>query len=308
MATATNPDLFPTVSDPASHDGFESFKDEIQELIQQQNYTNKEVVAALARRDFSTSLRSLERRLRVWGIRRPQTSQITDELAEAVNHLFHHTLLNDEQIATRIINDYGLLTTGRQVRTIRTTFRWMRATSGSARVAQSLATRHHVRDLLNGPGCTFGREWFLTYLRTQFGYRARRLDVSLAQRQLDPEGVASRVPGLRKVRLENYVTSGPNFLWCMDGHNKFSQYGIEIYAAVDAYSRRIIWYYCGNSNRTAISVLFQYLHAVKTLGICPRFIRTDKGTETILLADCHFSLYIEAALREEWPEEDYQRI
>ena len=64
MATATNPDLFPTASDPASHDQFESFKDEIQELIQQQNYTNKEVVAVLVRRGFTTSLRSLERRLR----------------------------------------------------------------------------------------------------------------------------------------------------------------------------------------------------------------------------------------------------
>jgi Clr5 domain len=96
MATATNPDLFPTAFDPASHDRFESFKDEIQELIQQQNYTNKEVVAALARRGFITSLRSLERRLKTWGIRRLQTSQITDELAQAVNHLFHHTLLNDE--------------------------------------------------------------------------------------------------------------------------------------------------------------------------------------------------------------------
>jgi hypothetical protein len=41
MAMATNPDLFPTASDPASHDRFESFKDEIQELIQQQNYISK---------------------------------------------------------------------------------------------------------------------------------------------------------------------------------------------------------------------------------------------------------------------------
>jgi hypothetical protein len=75
------------------------------------------------------------------------------------------------------------------------------ATSDSAKVAQSLTTRHHVRDLLNGPGRTFGREWFLTYLRTQFDYRARRLNVLLAQRQLDPKGVASRIPELRKVRL-----------------------------------------------------------------------------------------------------------
>jgi hypothetical protein len=47
---------------------------------------------------------------------------------------------------------------------------------------------------------------------------------------------------------------------------------------------------------------------VQVIGICPRFIRTDKGTETVLLADLHFSLYIKAALREQWSEQDYKSI
>jgi hypothetical protein len=69
------------------------------------------------------------------------------------------------------------------------------------------------------------------------------------------------------------------------GDDKLAQYGIEIYAAVDAYSRKIIWFYVGNSNRTQLSVLRQYLLAVEARGLCPSFIRTDKGTETITLAD-----------------------
>lgn len=43
----------------------------------------------------------------------------------------------------------------------------------------------------------------------------------------------------------------------MDGHDKFRNYGIEIYASVDAFSRRIQWCYVGNSNCQAISVLRQ---------------------------------------------------
>jgi hypothetical protein len=125
---------------------------------------------------------------------------------------------------------------------------------------------------------------------------------------LDPEGVAQRQPGFRRPRLENYITSGPNFLWCLDGHDKLAQYGIQIYAAVDAYSRKIMWFYCGNSNRTAISVVRQYFNAVKDIGLCPRFIRTDKGTETFLLCDVHFSLFIEAELREELSDEYYQSL
>jgi len=41
---------------------------------------------------------------------------IIDDLAEAVNYLFHHTTLNDDQLAARIISDYHLQTTGRQVK------------------------------------------------------------------------------------------------------------------------------------------------------------------------------------------------
>jgi hypothetical protein len=80
---------------------------------------------------------------------------------------------------------------------------------------------------------------------------------------------------------------------------------MQIYAVIDAYSRRIIWYYCGSSNRTVISVVCQYLTAVKSLGLCPRFIRTDRGTEIVLLAIIHFSLFIEACLAEQWPEDEY---
>jgi hypothetical protein len=47
---------------------------------------------------------------------------------------------------------------------------------------------------------------------------------------------------------------------------------------------------------------------VKARGLCPSFIRTDKGTETILLADAHFSFCIEAALREGWSDEEYDAI
>jgi hypothetical protein len=125
---------------------------------------------------------------------------------------------------------------------------------------------------------------------------------------LTPEGVTSRTPGLRKKRLENYITAGPDYLWCLDGHDKLAQYGIEIYVAVDAYSRKIIWFYVGNSNRTQLSVLRQYLLAIKARGLCPSFIRTDKGTETIMLADAHFSLFTEAELAEHWPDEEYDSL
>jgi len=35
------------------------------------------------------------------------------------------------------------------------------------------------------------------------------------------------------------MTDGLNQVWCIDGHDKLSAYLIQIYAAVDAYSRKI---------------------------------------------------------------------
>ena len=52
--------------------------------------------------------------------------------------------------------------------------------------------------------------------------------------------VEARRPGFGQLRLENYMTDGLNQVWCIDGHDKLSAYLIQIYTAVDAYSRKII--------------------------------------------------------------------
>jgi hypothetical protein len=93
---------------------FNTFKDDIQEMVQHQGFSDDEVVAALTRRGFQTSTRSLRRRLTSWNIRRKRLAgEVSDTLTEVVNYLFHHTLLNNAEIATRIINDYSLQTSHR---------------------------------------------------------------------------------------------------------------------------------------------------------------------------------------------------
>jgi hypothetical protein len=57
----------------------------------------------------------------------------------------------------------------------------------------------------------------------------------------DTEGSEARKPGIKRKRaLKRPVIPGPDHLWCINGHDKFRNYGIEIYAAINAYSRRII--------------------------------------------------------------------
>jgi hypothetical protein len=104
---------------------------------------------------------------------------------------------------------------------------------------------------------------------------------------LDPIGVYKRRQDLQRRRGE-YVTPGPDFCWSMDGYCKFEEFGIQIYAAIDAYSRMIIWIYVGVSARTMVSVYAQFAEALKIRGVAPQLIRTDKGTETIMAADAQY--------------------
>jgi hypothetical protein len=89
---------------------------------------------------------------------------------------------------------------------------------------------------------------------------------------------------------EEFIVPGPDYIWSLDGHDKLSDWGIEIYAAIDAYSRFIIWIYVGISNRTAQSVLMQYNNTVRKVGYHLRILRTDRGKETLLMAELHFAL------------------
>jgi hypothetical protein len=106
-------------------------------------------------------------------------------------------------------------------------------------------------------------------------------------RELNPEGVHRRTKDLQRRRGE-YVVPGPDFIWSIDGHDKLRHWGIQIYAAIDAYSRHIIWMYVGVSNRTTRSVLAQYLRACSSIGCFPRIIRSDRGTETPMLAEVQY--------------------
>jgi hypothetical protein len=105
----------------------------IQEMIED-GQTDAQIVANLFRHGVQTSEQSFRRRLQSWAIRRsPQGLGVN--LVEAVNYVFHHTILNDAQIAERILQDYDLEVTARQVRSIRSKNGWLRALSGPQKAA-----------------------------------------------------------------------------------------------------------------------------------------------------------------------------
>jgi hypothetical protein len=115
-------------------DALDTHKQSIQEMIE-----DGQIVAILFRQGVQTSKKSLPRRLQFWVLRRPQ-NVINDEMVKAVKYVFHHTTLNDAQIADRVSTDYKLPITARQVRTIRSKHSWLRASTGVKKAAQLATT------------------------------------------------------------------------------------------------------------------------------------------------------------------------
>ena len=86
--------------------------------LKEEGLTNQQLLDWLLEEEgIQCTLRTLERRLQQWEVRRNAVTQvsITNELAERVNYLFHHSLLSDSQIAIKITEDDGLQNSANQV-------------------------------------------------------------------------------------------------------------------------------------------------------------------------------------------------
>jgi len=143
-------------------------------------------------------------------------------------------------------------------------------------------------ELARGEIDGYGRTYLYTYFR-QRGHFFSRDRLFSGLHQVHPEGIERRRKRLQHRRGELH-TYGPDHTWSIDGHDKLSHYGIEIYACVDIYSRFIVWLYVGITNRTAVSCLAQFLDCLLTTGIQPLRVRSDRGGETTMLADAHYEL------------------
>ena len=142
-----------------------------------------------------------------------------------------------------------------------------------------------VRQLVSsGRGLLYGCRFMQLHLRQCYDQLFSRRQVLRAQKEADPRGVRYRQLTNPRVRVE-FITRGPNHIGSVDGDNKLAYFGIQIYTGMDVLSRFLLWCYVGVSNRTAVSVHKQYLKAVLLHSIIPHQIRSDKGKETLQMAN-----------------------
>lgn len=160
----------------------------------------------------------------------------------------------------------------------------LRTLPGDREAAQAEADRI-VREQLES-GTTAGYGWTYSVPSAKLsadGFISQK-HVKNAVRKHDKEGIEYRA-GEKARKRGQYRVDGPNQVWSCDGYDKLSPFGFQIYGIIDAYSRKIIHVFVGISNRTAAAVQKYFLMAVKEYGF-PVKLRTDMGTETVLMAEC----------------------
>jgi len=92
------------------------------------------------------------------------------------------------------------------------------------------------QQLSNGHAYAYGRRHLYTSLK-RAGIPVARDRMYEQLRLLDPAGIASRPFALQRTPRGTYHVPGPDVVLSVDGHHKMSEYGIEVYAGIDGYSR-----------------------------------------------------------------------
>ena len=156
-------------------------------------------------------------------------------------------------------------------------------------------------ELRRGTLANYGRNLLYAYFKREYPMMqlGQRNLYELA-REIDPEGAERRRRAVNR-RRGAYLVPGPNFIWSIDGHCKLERWGFEIYGCIDAYSRFIVFAHCGYTARTSYATMVLYLNAVRKYELSPMLIRSDKGVETLMLANLHHALAVR-----DWPGLPFQ--
>jgi hypothetical protein len=75
-----------------------------------------------------------------------------------------------------------------------------------------------------------------------------------------------------------------------DGYDKLKPWSFQVYGFIDGYSRYILQLYIDIDNSIAVAVNKQYLRMVRELNSVSVLVRSDKETETLLMAYSHIQL------------------
>ena len=93
----------------------------------------------------------------------------------------------------------------------------------------------------------------------------------------------------RELTCENLIayteesTYMKNQIPVADGYDKLKPYGFPIHSRIEEYSRRVLWLKMTKWNSHAKVPAAYYVDTMKELGVCPKLLQTDCGTQNVLI-------------------------
>ena len=272
------------------------FKNAAQEILHT-GKTDKECFYELQQQGFKQSFRTFNTYIAIWredpDFPEAKKGNSCKAKAAAILSLCQQPEMSDNKIV-QCLKEQGIKTTARAVQDqrLKLGIKYRNRLPEEQEVMYNHTLDAVRSEIQDGPARNYGRGLISTQLqRTGIKARQRHIRASLSQTLQEQGRQRSFAPRNAKNRKAFASYPGPDYIWSLDGHDKLVAFGVEIYAAIDAYSRYVVYCYVGISNKTQISVCKQYLEAVSTMNWCPRFLRTDRGTEVPMMADLHHSLY-----------------
>jgi hypothetical protein len=272
------------------------YREELEMYFLVQGLTFEQICITLqADYNMKVSVSTVKRRFREWDIRK-NSRLLAEHRAYVETHLVDLMMdkyKDDKVIHKRMLED-GIAISYRKLKEVRrglgdAYFRRHTIEQNEARYDE---VRALLLQLLDDQQITlFGRKLVKQTLQQEYGYVTGGAWSYAIYKELYPEGVeARRRKEHRPPPPHREPFLGPDHFWSIDAYCKFEHFGFGIYAAIDAYSRNVQWVHCGISSRTELSVGMQYLYKLREYGYRPRLIRSDRGTETIWLADIQHAL------------------
>lgn len=216
----------------------------------------------------------------VWGLPYPGDAAPLNELVEYYHHLCYTSL----QICGFLWYAHGVYCSWSMLKRLKRRLNLRRRENQTPLpvVIQTIMNLHEqgFRDL--------GYRSMWRALNIQFGVCVTQSRVRHCLKAIDPDGVANR--SRRRLRRRLYFNRGPNFLIHVDGYDKLKPYGIAIHGAIDGYSRKMLWSTASRSNNNPRFIAYWFLSWIRKIKRIPRAIRSDAGTENVLMRDLQRAL------------------
>lgn len=197
---------------------------------------------------------------------------------ETIKHYFHQGFLYKDIVCLLLIR-HGFVISLRQLKRILKRNNLCRRQEAYTQLSE---VREIITAELENSGECIGYRSMWRRLTLDHHVRVKRDDVLRIMRQIDPQGVELRKA--RRLRRRKYYALGPNYIWHVDGYDKLAPFGFCIHAAIDGYSRRILWLEVSSSNKNSKLIARYYLETLNEIGCTPRLLRCDMGTENAMLS------------------------